>query len=107
MKKLMFLMFLIPQVGFCVDLTITIPDPIATRVINAFSNRFGYTPTIADPNNPGGTIPNPQTRTQFVKNYFATYIKGVVVDFEADAAGKQARQSTLSQSNSEITVTAP
>jgi hypothetical protein len=39
----------------------------AVRQRDALCGRYGYTDTLPDPNNPGGTIPNPETKEQFAK----------------------------------------
>jgi hypothetical protein len=39
----------------------------AVRQRDAICGRNGYTATLPDPNNPGETIPNPETKEQFAK----------------------------------------
>jgi hypothetical protein len=50
-------------------ITITIPDAIASRVINDFAQRFNYSPILEDGS------PNPETKNQFAKRKLIEYIK--------------------------------
>lgn len=73
-------------------ITISIPDAAVTRVTDAFTKQFAYQDTIPDPNNPGATIPNPETKAQFVQRMIRNYIKEVVASYEARVAGDTAAQ---------------
>jgi hypothetical protein len=70
------------------NITLTIPDEQAARVMNALCVRYGYQETIADPN--GGDvlqyIPNPQTKAQFARAQIILFLKQVTTEVELDEA---------------------
>jgi hypothetical protein len=72
------------------NITLTIPDEQAARVMNALCVRYGYQETIADPN--GGDvlqyIPNPQTKAQFAREQIISFLKRITTDVELEEARK-------------------
>ena len=85
------------------EITITIDDQVATRVVDAFTVSYGYQDTIDD--GEGNQIPNPQTRNAFTKAQVMKYIKEVVKGHEAKAAAEAARVAALAAADSEIVLT--
>lgn len=75
------------------DITITIPNAVLSRVINALT--FDYQPTLDN-----GT-PNPTTRNQHAKQQIIKFIKNRVRTFEQETA---IRNLTASVEN-DITIT--
>lgn len=75
------------------QLIITIPDNIAARVNQAFSNAHGYLTTI-------NGSPNPESRAQFNQRIIRELIKNTVLSWEAD----QAAATTRNTANNEITL---
>lgn len=73
---------------------IDIPDASLARVRDAVAAAYGYSATI--PNVDGTTSPNPQTKTQFVKQVIANLVKNIVKNYEADRDSLVARQSAIS-----------
>jgi hypothetical protein len=57
-------------------ITVTIPDPVAPRVIDALSIGMGYQTTI-DGN------PNPETKGAFAKRQLILWVMAVVKNYEA------------------------
>ena len=72
------------------SLSFSIPDGMVTRVEDAFAAVYGYQPQILDPNNPGATVPNPQTKQQFVRERLRQYTKETVAQHEAGKASADA-----------------
>lgn len=72
--------------------------PSRNIIVNAFTDAYGYTDTIPDPDNPGQTIPNPVTRAAFTARQLELYIRSVVrqklTQNDADAA-KAAKEAEL------------
>jgi hypothetical protein len=51
-----------------------IPDEGMEHILNGFCQTFGYQEVVADPQNPGLTIPNPQSREAFTLERIMDYI---------------------------------
>lgn len=83
-------------------ISITIPDPIAARVVNAVAYNNGYTDTVTDMN--GNTIPNPISKAQFCKNLVKGWIKANVVSYEAAMAADAARLEAIASAEANITI---
>lgn len=47
-----------------------------SEIVSNCAKSWGYLEQIPDPQNPGSTIPNPQTASQFCKNYVKQIIIG-------------------------------
>jgi hypothetical protein len=82
------------------DITITIKDDVLTKVIEAFCASYGYIPTVSDSDNPGQTMPNPVTATEFTRGKVFEYIEDVTKSYfirqaqeTATAAAKQTVES--------------
>jgi hypothetical protein len=80
------------------NITISIPDAAMPRIVDAFTKQFGYMDTIPDPANPGQTIPNTETKNQFVQKMIRNHIKDTVAMYE----GMQASQTTAQQARDAI-----
>lgn len=83
------------------NFTISIPDDQRSRVLDAFSARYGYTSEVPDGN--GGMIPNPETRGQFAKRMLSDYVKTVVREAEIDSASRTAAASAAAAEPPEVT----
>jgi hypothetical protein len=66
------------------QITITIPDAIAPRVLNGFSSYYGYSPTLDNGD------PNPETKAQFSKRKLIELIKLAVKEAEMQTAHNEA-----------------
>lgn len=73
------------------QITINIPDNIATRVLNGFAYRFSYSPILEDGS------PNPETKAQFAKRKLIEHVKQAVREAEIEQA-KNAAGTTAGQS---------
>jgi len=62
------------------QITINIPDAIATRVINGFAKRYNHSSTLENGD------PNPETKAQFAKRKLIEFIKQAVRDAEIQDA---------------------
>lgn len=82
------------------QVTITIPDAQANRVMDAVAGSYGYQATIPDPADPSRQIPNPQGKSAFAKQVVANFLKEVVTAYEANIAADQARQQAISAAGS-------
>lgn len=57
--------------------------PLAS--IDKFCLHTRYQATVPDPANPGGTIPNPETKTMFVGRKIQEYINGTIGEGAVEA----------------------
>lgn len=91
------------------QLTFTVPDAVAQRVVDAFCLQYSRPETIPDPNwtepGPIPQIPNPETEAAFTKRMIKTYITGVVKAAEATVAAETARITAINAVDSEIVIT--
>lgn len=83
---------------------ITIPDAQLTRVVNSFTDSFGYAPMILDNSVPPIAIPNPETRNQFAKRMVAEWVKQRVITQESFMAAETARAAAIADGQT-ITIT--
>jgi hypothetical protein len=74
------------------QLIINIPDAQLPRTLNGLGEFFGYTANIQQSD--GTTIPNPESRTNFIRRMLTIYIKEAVLRGEAGLAYKTAQSST-------------
>lgn len=63
------------------------PVPLS-RITDAFADAYGWTATIT--NGGGVTVPNPETKAQFMRRKVGEYIRDVVRGQELDAARRTA-----------------
>lgn len=61
------------------QITLTIPDALLARVLDAFATTYGYTPGNG-------------TKAQFARQQLATHIRGVVRSYEVQRASELAAQ---------------
>lgn len=71
------------------SITITIPNPVLTRVIDGVALGHGWKPLVDDGN--GNQIPNPETKTDYAKRIIKEYVKKSVIRHEAGLAEKAAK----------------
>lgn len=83
-------------------ITLTIPDPVLNRVVNAVAANYGYQSTVPNPSIPGQFISNPETKTQFAKRQLNIFLKENVKSYEVNLAIDASRQSTLTSVETEI-----
>ncbi len=83
-------------------ISLTIPDAIAVRVLDAMAYGNGYTDTVTDMN--GDPLPNPITKMQFAKNVLKGWIKSNVVAYESVKAAENAREVAIEAATAEITI---
>jgi len=77
------------------NITITIPDAIASRVLNGFARRYGYAPTIDGE-------PNPETKAQFAKRKLIELIKQAVREAEVQEASNAAATTAAQSADTDI-----
>ena len=75
------------------DITITIPNPVLPRVVDAIATEYGYQANIPDVGNPGQFIPNPETKNQFAKKQVIEFLKRTVKTAEKSNAIVTARNA--------------
>jgi hypothetical protein len=78
------------------QITITIPDAIASRVINGFAKRYNYSPTLED-----GSA-NPETKSQFAKRKVIEFIKAAVRETEIQDATNAAATTAAASVDTDI-----
>lgn len=87
--------------------SISIPDAVAPRVLDAIATAYGYDPSPGDPN---ATPPVPagkdagKTKAQFARSIVARFLTEVVAGVEGQAAAQAAAQTTAAKVASEITI---
>lgn len=74
------------------DITITVPNAVLSRVLDAIAATKGYKPSDG-------------TKAQFARNHIAAYIKDIVKSYEGSAASANARRLADTAVDSEITIT--
>ena len=78
------------------QITITIPDAIASRVMNGFAKRYHYSATLEDGS------PNPETKAQFAKRRVIEFIKQAVREAEVEDARNDAATTAGSSVDTDI-----
>jgi len=84
------------------SITLTIPDPIAVRVLNGFAYSTGYQDTVFVD---GVEEPNPESKINYSKRILGEWIKKQVVAYEVSAATTAAAEAARDTSEAEITIT--
>lgn len=74
------------------SITITIPDNVLTRVLDAIAARNGYNSATDG------------TKAAFAKAIVIKWVRREVIDYEANSAGQTASTSTRTQSESDISL---
>lgn len=96
--KTIFALLLLTFSALAADFTITftIPDNRAQAVIDDLAEARGYPITIPDPVRPqsGFTIPNPQSKVDFLKADFGRELIGQLIDVRARKAALVALESS-------------
>jgi len=75
------------------DITLTINDDQKDRVITALSEQYGYKEKIED--DKGEIIDNPVSSGEFCRNIIKSFIKNVVIAYEANRAAESARKAAI------------
>lgn len=83
------------------QISVTIPDELKDRVIDALCGQYGRPETV---NVDGVDVPNPTTKNQFAQNIVKSFIKEVVMAYEANKAGEVARKAALNKAKDEILI---
>ena len=79
-----------------------ISDGKKTRVIDALALQWGYQDQVEDPNAPGTSVPNPQTKEQFVSGHLKQTVLGWIANKQSVAAGKLAKDNQFRKSMAEL-----
>lgn len=87
-----------PTTSITIDITTPTAIPIS-HVVDVLSAYWGYMPTIPDPANPGQSIPNPQTKAQFLKRRIAQFVKDSYVSAKADTGAEGGRQAAIGEAD--------
>ena len=75
------------------SITVTVPDPILNRVLDALAAKWNYNPAIDG------------TKAAFAKKSVANYLKATVKDYEATLAAEAARAAAQATAETDITIT--
>ena len=81
-------------------ISIQIPDDKLNMVVGHIGVALNYQTNVAGPNNT--TIPNPETRGQFIRKHMAQYAKALAVRgarMDAERVAGDAAQSTINAIN--------
>ena len=79
-----------------VKITFDIPADKKDRIIDGYCGHYGYQETVTDEE--GKEIPNPQTKTQFVKKRMIQSLKDPVITYE----NKQVREAQTADIKTEV-----
>jgi len=77
------------------QIVLTVNDAQLTRLAEAVARRQGYRDTIQDSVDPTKTIPNPETKAQFVRRWVITMLKNEMVLDELQQRIKQAQDDAV------------
>jgi len=77
------------------QIILTVNDAQLARLADAVARRQGYRDTIQDPLDATKTIPNPETRAQFVRRWLTNMLKNAVVLDELQQRIKQAQDDAV------------
>ena len=72
------------------NISITVPDAVADRVLAAFTTVFQY------------DVASGLTEPQFVRKKLQDFLREVVESYEATAAAETARQAAVAKANADI-----
>lgn len=72
------------------------------KVIERFCDAYGYQENVPDPNNPGATIPNPQSKQTFFNRKLTQYIKDVVRSQGINAAAATAAAGAATTEDADL-----
>lgn len=67
------------------QITFTVPDAVATRIIQSTCYVNGYQDNVPDPQNPGQFIPNPVSKVAFLKSIIIEMLKSNLKAYESAA----------------------
>ena len=71
-----------------------------SRIVDAICAEYGYQANIPAPQNPGQTIPNPETKQAFAKRMIGTVIRNIVANQDL-ATARQAAEANVTPINLE------
>lgn len=80
----------------------TIADDDVSRVVDGFAYQYKYQDNIDDPENPGFTIPNPESKTAHAKRRVREFITQTVKAAESKQAAEAARATALNAANPDV-----
>lgn len=86
-------------------INVNIPAAAEERVHDAFASAYGWEAEVPDPDNPGQTIPNPQSKADFTAERIVAFVKEVVAGQEAAAAAETAREQAAEKARNDVNVT--
>lgn len=79
-----------------VDLTISIPSDMATRIEGAFATAYGWQEGMTD------TKGRPVSQRRFVRMKLREFVREVVASVEANEAAETARQAAVAQAAADL-----
>ncbi len=77
------------------QIILTVNDAQLARLSEAVARRQGYRETIQDPVDPTKTIPNPETKAQFIRRWLINMLKNEVGLDELQQRIKQAQDDAV------------
>jgi len=77
------------------QIALTVNDTQMARLAEAVARRQGYRETIQDPLDATKTIPNPETKAQFIRRWVINMLKNEVVLDELQQRIKQAQDDAV------------
>lgn len=77
------------------QIVLTVNDAQLIRLAEAVARRQGYRDTIQDPLDATKTIPNPETKAQFIQRWLINMLKNEVVLDELQQRIKQAQDDAV------------
>jgi hypothetical protein len=75
------------------DITLTFPESLRPRIVQAVANINGYQAQVPGPD--GTPAPNPVTRAQFARKMLKRYVRECVRAWEAQEAAEAARKAAV------------
>ncbi len=77
------------------QIVLTVNDAQLTRLAEAVARRQGYRETIQDPVDSAKTVPNPETKAQFIRRWLINMLKNEVGLDELQQRIKQAQDDAV------------
>lgn len=84
------------------QIIITYDDTLDQRVKTAFCGQYKRPDKVRDVS--GLEIDNPMTMDEFVKNVLNSFVKEVVIAYEANLMAEQARQTAIAKGLNEVRI---
>lgn len=81
---------------------VQVPAELEDRALDAFAAQYGWSPTVADPDDPDQQVENPVSKQQFFSDQVNAYVRNVIASYEANAAAEKARDKAAAKAHADL-----